>query len=129
MQLQDNLTKENFWDRMMATYPNATAAFCQWVDEYKEATEWKKLFNDSGHIYLKDSLGNSTNSFIAAAPKFHDLPHAMQLGIWIECVCQRGGCSWPIENMFEFDLAEDIEGMFRELLEEEAKNEKELSEL
>jgi hypothetical protein len=110
MQLRENLTKENFWNRMMSEYPNATNAFCKWVDEYKEATDWKKIFGET-----------TRPDYVFVAPKFHDLPYAMQVGIWIEYVCQLGGCQWEIEDMFAYDLPEDIEGVFRELLEEEAK--------
>lgn len=125
MQLQETLTKENFWNRMMELYPNATKKFCEWVDEYKKEVNWKILFNCG-----KDkNYGTNFNRPVGENGrwdhdiKFHDIPHAMQTGIWLEYLSQRGGCVMEIENFFEFDLAKDIEGMFRELLEEEAKDE------
>lgn len=121
MTLNQTLTKENFWNRMMEQYPHATTAFCKWVDEYKKAVNWDKLFNHGITHHVSGSAFKSTTS----APKFHDLPHAMQMGIWIEYISQRGGCQWEIEDMFQYDLSEDIEGFFRELLEDEAKNDAE----
>lgn len=106
------LTKENFWNEMMEKYPNATKAFCDWIDEYKKAVGWGNLFNEG----LPDTKG-----IFSEAPKFHDLPYAMQVGIWLEYVCNRGGCQYEIENFFEFDLRTDIEGFFEHLLEDEAK--------
>lgn len=102
MNIRETLTKENFWDRMMELYPNATKKFCQWIDEYKIAVGWNALFGEN--------------------VKFHDLPGAMQVGIWLEYVCDRGGCTFEIENFFEYDLGEDIEGFFKEILEGEAKD-------
>lgn len=113
MKLQETLTKENFWDRMMQDYPNATKKFCQWIDEYKKAVNWDALF----------ASNESTMQLHSSKYKFHEIPHAMQLGIWLEYINQRGGCQFEIEDFFEYDLAEDIEDMFKNLLEEEAINE------
>ena len=119
MQIQQPLTKENFWNRMMELYPNETKKFCLWIDEYKEAVNWKGLFNDGATGYKEGSAFKHKLD----SPKFHDLPHAMQQGIWLEYVCQRGGCQFEIEDFFEYDLAEDIEGMFKNLFEDEGKDE------
>lgn len=101
MHLQDTLTKENFWNGMMEKYPKATKEFCQWIDEYKKEVAWDVLFS-------------TTDGF----PKFHDIPHAMQQGIWIAF------CKTTLDNYFEqpeymvhfnWDLEEDIETVFKEL--------------
>ena len=61
----DNLTKENFWDDLMLKYPNAMKIFCAWVDEYKKKVNWNRLI------------------------KFHHLPIAFQLGVFIEFTRER----------------------------------------
>ena len=94
MTITENLTKENFWNEMMEKYPEETKRFCDWIDEYKKAVAWDELF---GNVF-------PTTKKI----KFHDIPYAMQLGIWLEYVCDRGGCQYEID-VFEFDLREDIE--------------------
>lgn len=107
---------------MMELYPNATKKFCDWIDEYKKEVNWNILFNDG---YMK-CLEKPIRWIDSSAPKFHDLPHAMQQGIWLEYLCQRGGCTMEIEDFFNWDLKTDIEEMFREVLEQEASMEKEL---
>ncbi len=67
----ENLNKENFWNEMYSKYPNAMKDFCTWIDLYKKGTQWDKLFSTSAY-YHKSS------------PKFHDLPLAIQMGIWNE---------------------------------------------
>lgn len=74
----ENLTKENFWNEMMEKYPEQMKKFCDWIDDYKASVNWESLFGthkttDGGRIVCSYS-----------APKFHDLPFAMQLGIWAE---------------------------------------------
>lgn len=65
----DNLNKENFFNELMEKYPAATKDFCNWIDKYKDANFWDRLF---GNNYRDD---NST--WI----KFHHIPIEMQLGI------------------------------------------------
>lgn len=96
MNLEQTLTKENFFNEMMEKYPKATGHFCKWIDEYKKAVSWNDLFRGPS--------------------KFHDIPYAMQYGIWIEY------CGQELSNFFEqpehistfVDLREDIEGVFKE---------------
>jgi hypothetical protein len=54
----ENLTKENFFNEMQKKYPKAMDIFCKWIDEYKKRVEWD------------------------CPLKYHDLPLAMQAGIW-----------------------------------------------
>ena len=83
MNTQENLTKENFWNEMMEKYPNSTDAFCKWIDNYKKENNWEKLFNDSYHQLNKKFASNGELvSVDFDYPKFHDLPIAMQVGIW-----------------------------------------------
>jgi len=72
MKVQESLTKDNFWNELTKSYPLGTKVFYDWIDEYKKAVNWQDLFRD--HL-------NADAKF--SSPKFHNLPHAMQLGIWI----------------------------------------------
>lgn len=58
------LTKENFWNNLHAKYPEQMKRFCDWIDAYKKRVHWMALF-------YKDV-------------KYHDLPFAMQLGIFLQ---------------------------------------------
>lgn len=82
----DKLTKENFFNEMQQKFPKAMESFCRWIDNYKFATNWTKLFN-AGY---SDRKSGSTQ-----APKYHDLPIAMQLGIFSQWVHYYGICESP----------------------------------
>lgn len=94
------LTKENFFNDLQKKYPAGVQAFCAWIDEYKKAVEWTKLFNDGirEYQYFKGP------SKFTQAPKFHDLPAAMQEGIYWAFIRDRGGCTLEIDDMFTFDF-------------------------
>lgn len=109
MTLTENLTKENFWDDIFSRYPEQCKIFCDWIDEYKDANNWNTLFNH-GVEFQEDMVYKTTQ-----APKFHDLPYAMQMGIWFEFVTNQGGCSFEID-VFDFDLRLDIEEYFQHTL-------------
>lgn len=97
---QENLNKENFWNEMHQKYPLAMKDFCEWIDKYKESIKWKSLFNDHfkrGEIKGK-GWGETEISFLH--PKFHDLPLALQMGIWREYLDEHDfpRCKNEIEN-------------------------------
>ena len=102
MTFEQTLTKENFFNEMMRKYPKAMDHFCQWIDSYKKSVNWFELFGGHHNIHK--------------VPKFHEIPYAMQYGIWIEY------CSQELSSFFEqpehisqfIDLREDIEGVFKE---------------
>ena len=71
----DSLTKENFWNELYAQYPSEMEVFCKWIDEYKKRVNWNQLFNS-------DSNWQDSNGKNATSPKFHEIPIAMQLGIF-----------------------------------------------
>lgn len=71
-----DLTPENFWTEMKTHYPKAVTAFGRWIDQYKVDNDWDKLFKE---IATVDGLF----SYIPA-PKYHQLPWAIQFGIWLE---------------------------------------------
>lgn len=70
----ENLNKINFFNGEMGKYPKAVKEFCDWIDKYKARVDWNKLFNS-------DSEYQNAQGKNAPAPKFHDLPLEMQLGI------------------------------------------------
>lgn len=72
----ENLNKENFWNEAYEAFPTATKVFCDWIDKWKKDNHWNKLFNS-------DSNWQDKNGKNAKAPKFHDLPLEMQIGIWL----------------------------------------------
>lgn len=78
----ENLTKENFWNKVNEAFPSEMEAFCKWIDEYKEKVEWKKLFNYGFPNHSRMGWHN---------PKFHDLPIAMQIGIFFQFAHEHGG--------------------------------------
>ena len=104
-----SLTKENFWNELNERLPAGTKVFCDWIDEYKERLDWSKLFNAGYVLNRHYHIGFMVDPGLTLAPKFHDLPYAFQLGIWIQFVLDRGGCAWEIDYMFSFDLREEIE--------------------
>jgi len=79
MKLKESLTKENFWNEMQEKFPKAMKVFCDWIDEYKKEVKWNKLFS-----YAEHDTDFPKPSPYPAFIKFHDIPYAMQLGIWIE---------------------------------------------
>lgn len=101
MKLTEPLTKENFFNEMMDTFPHSMKVFCNWIDEYKKEIEWENLF---------------MNGIRKVKTKFHHLPYAMQQGIWIEFVGQ------TLHKYFEQpeysycgDLELDIKTVFEEM--------------
>lgn len=110
MKLQQALTKDNFWNKVMELYPKATKNFCAWIDEYKIAVGWDFLFFNNRKASPKSKCRSSNI-------EFHDIPFAMQEGIWLEY------CRQTLHKYFEqpehisdsFDLEEDIKNVFEEI--------------
>ena len=126
MKIKEILTKENFWNEMIQKYPKAMKIFCDWIDEYKKEVKWNDLFQHetfehyferkSHTIKFYERQNLITNKEIKEAKrnvlfscwskevriiKFHDIPYAMQLGIWIE---------FCLQNLaFEIDIEKDFE--------------------
>lgn len=96
---------ENFWNEMKQKYPVAMENFCVWIDKYKKDHWWEQLFNqgtiNTGNTYYK-------------APKYHELPNAMQFGIFIEFART---CVAVAYTKYEFPdtIEEYIERCMREL--------------
>lgn len=93
MNIEKSLTKENFWNEMMEKFPKATKSFCDWIDEYKKETDWNNL------------LGGDI--------KYHDLPYAMQQGVWISfCYDQMDNYFEQSEYSPKFDFEEEVRIVF-----------------
>jgi hypothetical protein len=109
MELQAALNKENFWNGMMVKFPKATKLFCEWIDQYKKAVSWDNLFNNY-------SPASPTDDEHMHMVKFHDIPYAMQQGIWIEFVMQtlHKYFEQPEYN-YSLDLEQDIKTFFSEI--------------
>lgn len=101
MKVKKPLTKENFWDDLYKEFPVQTQVFCDWIDEYKKAVDWNRLFNEFS--WVEPEAESETNPD-RKAPKFHDLPHAMQMGICIEFITQHDGTALDIENLLSYGL-------------------------
>lgn len=76
----ESLTKENFWNDLYAAYPSEMDVFCKWIDEYKKKVNWDALF-----------INKWPNGVSKREPdiKYHDLPIAMQLGIFAQFVAEQ----------------------------------------
>lgn len=82
----EKLTKENFWNALYEKY-SEVQVFCDWIDEYKKRVGW------NGQLF---------DNVLRAAPKFHDLPIAMQWGIFQQfCAEQHPSGFGGIESSFE----------------------------
>jgi hypothetical protein len=110
--MMENLTKENCFNALTEKYPRAMELFCEWIDFYKVKNNWKELFNTFCEGYsVRDSVGNPFN-----APKYHELPYAMQLGIWFEFVRENGGYKWDdLINSRTYNLRDDMDSYFEEM--------------
>lgn len=73
------MTKEDFWNGIKEKYPSHFEKFSVWIDEYKKKNDWNKLFNAQGEGYENPKI---------VAPKYHDLPAAMQIGIFTQFVSE-----------------------------------------
>jgi hypothetical protein len=84
----DILTKKEFWDPIAERHPKAMEAFMAFVDRYKQHHRWPELFNENVperqvRVFIP---GPPLRWEDTKAPKFHDLPTAMQFGIFLEFV-------------------------------------------
>lgn len=82
------MTKENFFNDLGAKFPEAMKLFKTWIDQYKQDNNWQDLFN-------------GWESF--EAPKYHDLPLAMQAGIFIQFAQETEWTGSKYEHTMELD--------------------------
>ena len=69
-----NLDKETFWNEIMDKYPIGMERFCNWIDQYKLRVDWNSMF----------AANENTDQLHSSKYKYHDLPLAMQVGIFIQ---------------------------------------------
>lgn len=75
----ENLNKKNIWNKLYKTCPKTMKKFCKWIDVYKKKYNWDDMFNagcETGGWKFPNSKNGRT-----VAPKYHDLPLEMQVGI------------------------------------------------
>lgn len=74
------MTKEGFWNHIESRSPKQFEAFKKWVDEYKVRINWLELFHDN-----TVAIGHQASQ---RAPKVHELPDSLQVGIFIQFITE-----------------------------------------
>lgn len=77
-----SLNKENFWNELTVKYPEQMKLFLNWVNDYKQRVNWDNIFAGQNTGGQRKVLNFKTP--VSSAPKFHDLPIAMQIGIFFQ---------------------------------------------
>lgn len=96
----EKMTKSGFWDQIERDFPELMADFKSWVDEWKRRVDWEHLFPFQLVGRTDDIMGKYYEQYPL---KFHHLPNAMQIGIFIQYTIERGGASffgnyWNMED-------------------------------
>ncbi len=102
-QIPFGLTYENYWTKMTEGYPDQVKKFGDWIDQYKKCIAWNKFFTYHSPEGIKSW-------------KYHDLPLAMQLGIFHQYALECGNIVYLAETMD--DLIEQIELHFKWMIHE-----------
>ncbi len=93
------MTKDGFWNEIEKRWPGEFHRFGKWIDDYKKNNHWKDLFK----ITIRDKFWSNI--------KYHDLPDAMQLGIFIEYTVEES-------HHYPFEIQEGtMEGIIRDVME------------
>jgi hypothetical protein len=69
-----SLSKEGFWDALILDYPKQVKRFYDWIDHYEQRNDWDFLFLNN----------RMSRPFPEKLIKYHDLPVAMQIGIFLQ---------------------------------------------
>ena len=108
----ERMTKADFWDGIQSEYPEGMAEFNAWIEEFRRRADWEILFNcghetnyGPGDRYEWPYKSNYSRHY----PRFHNLPNAMQIGIFIQYTIEQGGESffqpgaemWTMEGMIQ----------------------------
>jgi hypothetical protein len=108
----DKLTKENFWNELQEKYPVQYQKFSLWVDKYKVDNGWKGMF--APHINYGNvvrSENGEVSSMEMLYPKLHELPKAMQIGIFMEFASQANEV-YGLDVHLLPDIDPDVELMY-----------------
>ena len=98
----DKMTKEGFWADIAREYPEQMADFQVWLSEYRRREGWDELFNNGRSCNAtmdKYATAQTASDFGPDAGirsfdhqvKFHNLPNAMQIGIFMQYTIEHGG--------------------------------------
>lgn len=122
--MPDLLTKKEFWDKLYEQYPDGVEVFCKWIDEYKKRVGWNSLFNEGHKLFSRagDGNGYDPTGGVTKAPKFHDMPDSMQLGVLLEFALQYDavtGHEWDIDDLFGYDFVKSHTEFFKLLHEDD----------
>lgn len=91
----ENIPLQEFWDKIKQEFPKAFEIFGKWIDDYKGQVNWEFLFNASPKSMTKLS-----------SPKFHDLPVALQRGIFE--TFQKDYCNFLNRDSWYIELEEYV---------------------
>jgi hypothetical protein len=96
----ENLNKSNFFDEIEKKYPEAFTSFSEWIDRYKKEVNWNSLFN--GGIGIHDG-GYPSSDWVSKteAPKFHDIPKEMQIGILLKFASENNATQNDLAKAFD----------------------------
>jgi hypothetical protein len=83
----NKMSKENFWNDIESRWAGGFEFFKQWIDDYKKEVGWEKLFGTQ--------------------IKYHDLPEAMQIGIFLQYTIEANGTRYHFE-ILEDDTIDNI---------------------
>jgi hypothetical protein len=94
----ESLTKENFWNDLQTKHPETMKVFCDWIDGYKKRVNWDQLFSvhpwstRTDRPATKDDYETHKRGEINPGQyKYHHIPIAMQLGIFLQFVFEVEG--------------------------------------
>jgi hypothetical protein len=111
MKVKQTLTKENFWDGMTVRFPKSMKMFGKWIDDYKKEVDWNSLFN--AWVLTYPAADGKESTILSLAKKFHEIPYAMQQGIWIEFAKEFfNRCGRSSDYDYIMDLADDVQEKF-----------------
>lgn len=91
-----NLNKENFFNAMQEKYPETMERFLEFIDSYKVTRGWELMFGCNPEI---------------KAPKFHEIPYELQIGVICRFLFMRGKLFMPHPE----DVMKWFEKMFEEI--------------
>lgn len=81
------MNRSEFWDILSEKYPEEVGDFTHWCDEFKRRYNWFGIFRE-GADTIETPLGTAV---IHKSIKIHDLPQAMQIGIFLQYTIEHGG--------------------------------------
>ncbi len=116
------LTYHEFWEPLENAYPEACKVLYEWLENYREQVNWKKMFSvtmwsikHNRAMGAEDYETHNRHEIATHLYDFHDLPIAMQIGIFIEFVDNTTGGTWNFSGQFIVDWAVEIKNYISKL--------------